>query len=348
MNPPSYQINISSGAYLRVELPDLSYVYTLGRQFNIDPSGLLVTEEGYPFYEHIELSPPFTNPLMITETGEVKELILGIWTHKCQIKAILFQNADGLQDMGNGYYAKTQQSGEPNPGIPGVPGPFENIKIYYQTIYNVRKFYPHAVMKVAVSDCNGVLTLSRTVIAAMTENISIYPLPDPALSVIAAQADLLEALIAEVEGGNHIKIPLREQEAATLYHLLQDETIYVNKIGDGDRGLLVQSGFLVSDPPNPKPIPEQVIIKHMEDYSSPNTAKIYIEPMGQKPLTFEVQSTQTPDDENSWKLELITGNSKALIIPHRIHGQQLWYRVSASNANGNGLWSTPIGFISNN
>jgi hypothetical protein len=348
MNPPSFQINISNAAYLCVELPDMSYVYTLGRLFNINPLGLLVTEEGYPFYPHITLALPYTNLVNITETGVVLELIGGTWTTMGQIKAIHFQFPNLLEDLGNGYFKETSGSGTPTIGNPGEPPFFSDVKIYYRTIQNPQKFYPHAVMKVTISDCNAVLSLARTVIASLTGSSSIFTSPDPTLATLDTQADLLEALIAEVEAGNHIKIPLRDEEAATLYRLLQDETLYVNKMGDGDRGLLVQSGFLVSDPPNPKPIPEQVVIKRMEDYSSPNTAKIYIEPMEQTALTFKVQSTETPDDENSWKLELITGNSKALIIHHRIHGQQLWYRVSASNANGNGLWSTAIGFISNN
>ena len=248
MNPPTYQINISGGAYLRVELPDLSYVYTLGRQFKIDGSGILMTEENYPLYQHIPLTPPYTTPLMITETGEVKELISGVWTHIGQITAVLFSNPDSLNDLGNGYFAKTSGSGDPNPGNPGDPGPFENIKTYYQMIYNPLKPYPHAVMKVQPADYNDVLTLARTVSSSMTVNSAIYSLPDPALAVIDAQADELQNLIAEVENGSHMKTELRNQASEQLYHLLQEETIYVNKVGNGDRGILELSGFSVQRP----------------------------------------------------------------------------------------------------
>ena len=174
MKPPYYNISLSAPAYLRVELPDLSYAYTLGRRFKISDTGLLVSEENYPLYAHITLSAPYTNLLQVTPTGEVKEIILGVWTHIGQITAILFNNPNGLEDLGNGYFAKTSESGDPNPANPGDPGPFSSIKAFYQIIFDVQKFYPHAVMLVKPHDCNNVLSLARTVSAAMSLNSSYF------------------------------------------------------------------------------------------------------------------------------------------------------------------------------
>ena len=341
-----YQISLTAPAYLRVELPDLSYAYTLGRRFKISDSGLLVSEENYPLYAHINLDAPYSNLLQIMQTGEVNELIADTWTLIGQITAVLFSNAGALEDLGNGYFAKTQGSGEPNPGNPGSPGPFSNIKALYQIIFDVQKFYPHAVMLVKPHDCNDVLALARAVSAAMKLNISVFPLPDPDLAEIDAQADILENLIAEVDNGNLMKKELRDEASVALYDLLQDEAVYVNFVGNGDRGILALSAYSISDPPNPRPIPEQVVIKRIEDSLQSNTAKIYIDHMSQTHLTFEVQETLTPDIIDSWKVVLSTSNSHELLISRRILGQKVWYRINASNANGTGQWSTAVSFTS--
>ncbi|MBP7496799.1 MAG: hypothetical protein KA792_03960 [Bacteroidales bacterium] len=346
MLPILYQIDLTGGCYIQVELPDLSKAFTLTRRFKIGDTGLLVSEQNYPISQYIQLGAPFPAPIKLSDTGAVSQLIEMNWILIGQLQAVMFNRPDLLQPIGDNYFTATLGSGEPLIGIPGEVGPFQDIKVYYQSIYDVIDFYPHAVMKVSPKNCDSVLTLARDVVSAMTINNSIFTLPNPTLASITAEADTLQDLIAKVNSGDHSFLELRNEAAGKLYRILQDEIIYVNIIGNGTRGILELSGFPVSDPPDPKPIPPQIIIKDIKQGPSPNTIKIIIENPGMTKLNFRVQSTVTPDDENSWKDILLSTNSKDLIIKAVNPKLQYWYRVNAYNASGEGLWSLAHPFIS--
>lgn len=198
------------------------------------------------------------------------------------------------------------------------------------------------------TDYKRVLELTDAVCNALTVNIAIYALPDPTVVAMQAQATILRGYVNAVNDGDHSKIELRNEASELLYQMLQEELIYVNKIGHNDRGILELSGFPVSAEPAPRHVPSQVIIKRIETGKEPKTAKIFIVPMDQTLLKYIVQTTTTPEIEASWKIVLVESNSHQLIIANLVHGQEIWIRVCASNANGEGLWSVPVSFIPQN
>ena len=203
-----------------------------------------------------------------------------------------------------------------------------------------------AVLKIKrPTDYKSVLSRTSTVVTSMTTAVAIYALPDPPLATLTAQAAVLQGYVDKVNDGNHAMIDMRNQESETLYRMLQEELIYVNKVGNNDRGLLAQSGFEVSDDPNPRPIPVQVIIKRIEKGEEPNNAKIVIIKMDQTMVEFIVQTTITPATEDSWKTVLIESNSHNLILEHLVPGQEIWIRICAKNTTGSGLWSLPISYF---
>jgi len=196
------------------------------------------------------------------------------------------------------------------------------------------------------TDYKKVVARARAVTTAMEEHSDIYAVPDPALQAIKDQVEVVNNFSGKVDAGDHSFIASRDQASTVLFRMLEDELIYVNKIADGDKAKLTFSGFKVSAEPTPRPVPGQVIIKDIDDGAEAHTAKIKIEPIGQYKVIFCVQMSETPDDEASWSLVLIISNSFKLIIPKMVHGKEVWFRVNASNAQGTGLWSNPIPFIS--
>ena len=195
---------------------------------------------------------------------------------------------------------------------------------------------------------NQVLMRANTVVFALSNNASIFPMPDPALAVLSNQARVLQGYINDVNDGDHSKIGLRNEASVDLYELLRQELVYVNQVGRHDRGLLSQSGFAVNEMPEPHPVPPQVIIKRIVDGSSPNTAKIFIYSLHMRYLFYLVEQTSTPDDEASWKLVYHTSNSKKLLVENMIRGEEVWFRVCAQSAGGRGQWSNKVYFISRN
>ncbi|MBP7496800.1 MAG: hypothetical protein KA792_03965 [Bacteroidales bacterium] len=204
-----------------------------------------------------------------------------------------------------------------------------------------------AVMAVKTQkDYKALLELTDSSTSAMETNIATFANPNPTLAELRAQADIVRGYAARVDAGDHTVLELRNEASVTLYRMHQQELIYVNEIGNNDRGILSLSGYKVTDEPNPHPLPAQIIIKRIIDGDSPNTAKIYIESVGQHDLNFIVEKTTTPDDETSWKVALCNSSSRELIISNLVYGQEIWFRICAYNKNGQGLWSQPHPFIS--
>ena len=204
-----------------------------------------------------------------------------------------------------------------------------------------------AVMGIGIPTAyKKVLALAQIVASALTANVTTYSAPDPTVLALLAQIAILQGYINEVSEGDHSKIGLRDEASITLYRMLQLELIYVNKIGNHDRGILMLSGFPVSVEPSPRPVPEQIVIKRIENGKESNSAKIFIDPLSQYELRFTVQSTTTPDDASSWREVLSESNSHQLIITNLVLDQKVWFRLRASNPAGNGAWSVPVSFIS--
>ena len=114
------------------------------------------------------------------------------------------------------------------------------------------------------------------------------------------------------------------------------------------RTFIAQSGFDSSADPTPQSIPVKVIIKWIENGKTTQTAKIFIEPMGQHGLTFHIRITTAANaavNDPSWVTVLQTTSSKELIVPNLTRGKEVFIQVNAMNAAGTGLWSEAIPFI---
>jgi hypothetical protein len=195
---------------------------------------------------------------------------------------------------------------------------------------------------------NQVLMRANTVVFALTNNASIFTTPDPALAVLIAQAAMLQGYINDVNDGDHSKIGLRNEASVKLYDMLREELVYINKIGNHNRGLLEQSGFAVNAMPEPQSVPPQVIIKRIVDGYSSNTAKIFIYSLHMRYLIYIVEQSTTPDEETSWKPVLNCTNSGKLFIKNLKRGEEVWFRVCAQSSGGRGQWSNNVYFISRN
>lgn len=187
----SFQLNIIGGAYFEVQRPDFSTVYSLSRRFLADNSGIIITAEEYILLNQTVIPPPYDEPVAINEQGQVSVFLSGTWQIIGQIMVVMFQNHWGLQDLGNGYYAATPESGVPQVGIPGE-GIFENVKIFYINEVG-KKQRPIAALNVpgALGDF---IIKARMIVQMMTNNAGEYfTNPSPSLATVTADINALEA-----------------------------------------------------------------------------------------------------------------------------------------------------------
>lgn len=166
-----FQIDINGGAYLQV-LQGALTIYTLGRLFHVDNTGVIVTAENYPLTPQVNIPLPYDEPINITDTGAITALVGGTWQPEGQIMAARFLNPSGLIDLGNGYYAASPASGVAQVGVPGSGGPFTNIKIFYLNP-GTKKERPLAVLDVPGAIGDFILK-AEMIVADMNNNVGGY------------------------------------------------------------------------------------------------------------------------------------------------------------------------------
>jgi hypothetical protein len=182
---------------------------------------------------------------------------------------------------------------------------------------------------------------------AMNTNAGFFPGTAADVAQLDTDQTLFDTLIGGAKGNTTIKAQ-RNEQAKLVLEDMQTLLAPVNKAAAGNTAIIALSGFDNSLDPTPQSIPNKVVIKRIVNGVSGQTGKIYIEPMGQHSLTFNVRIStvaNAPVNDPSWAQVLQTTNSKNLLIPNLTRGKEVFVQVNASNAAGTGLWSETIPFI---
>jgi flagellar basal-body rod protein FlgG len=116
-------IAILGNGFFEVQMPDGTTGYTRDGSFQVNATGQLVTNNGYPVNPGITI-PPDAKSVTIAADGTVSVLLPGETTPQSlgQIQIASFVNPAGLEPRGQNVYAETTASGAPNTGAPGQGG----------------------------------------------------------------------------------------------------------------------------------------------------------------------------------------------------------------------------------
>jgi flagellar basal-body rod protein FlgG len=116
-------IAILGNGFFEVQMPDGTTGYTRDGSFQVNATGQLVTNNGYPVNPGITI-PPDAKSVTIAADGTVSVLLPGETTPQSlgQIQIASFVNPAGLEPRGQNVYAETIASGAPNTGAPGQGG----------------------------------------------------------------------------------------------------------------------------------------------------------------------------------------------------------------------------------
>lgn len=120
-NPLDLAIN--GEGFFQITMPDGKIVYTRDGNFRLNAEGLMVTPNGLPLSQMIEI-PQDAIAIQVTSEGVVSAQVsdspqpidLG------QVEIAKFVNPGGLRALGDNLYEMTEQSGEPFIGMPGLEG----------------------------------------------------------------------------------------------------------------------------------------------------------------------------------------------------------------------------------
>ena len=119
----SLDLALDGDGYFQVQLPGGQLGYTRAGNFARSPEGLLVTSEGYQVLPGIAI-PPGATQITIGSDGTVSVSVQGQPqpVQAGQLQVATFQNAAGLQPIGENYLAETAGSGPVQVGIAGIEG----------------------------------------------------------------------------------------------------------------------------------------------------------------------------------------------------------------------------------
>jgi flagellar basal-body rod protein FlgG len=111
---------IQGQGFFQVQLPNGEIAYTRDGEFQLDPTGIIVTSNGYQLQPAITIPAAATN-VTIGSDGTVSVQIPG--QQQAQqvgtIQLATFANPGGLNSIGNNVYLETTASGNPIVGTPG-------------------------------------------------------------------------------------------------------------------------------------------------------------------------------------------------------------------------------------
>jgi len=117
-------VAIEGKGFFEVTMPDGSAGYTRNGNFHRDPTGKIVTVEGYevvgfpsvdPTASSINILPDGTVSSYVKAAGQSAENVIN-----GQIALVRFPNEEGLHYMGRNLYGETEVSGSAETGVPGV------------------------------------------------------------------------------------------------------------------------------------------------------------------------------------------------------------------------------------
>jgi len=200
-----------------------------------------------------------------------------------------------------------------------------------------------AVLHLKNKDAQEVSQLSGRVSTNMTANKTKFPNPDPSLEVMDAETVKLNTAIKSKDGSK-VNNQLIEDQTKVVHGMLKSQAMYVNKEAQGDKTVILLSGFDCNNERTSKDIPGKALIKRVEDGTVACSAKIFVDALDGADR-YKVEITTTPADPASWKTVLDFGALNKMEIRNLTRGQEIFIRVTGGNTHGWGIASDMVPFI---
>ena len=200
-----------------------------------------------------------------------------------------------------------------------------------------------AVLHLKGKDPQKIYNLAGRVNANMVLNKSVFPTPDPTMEAFGTQIMLQDTAI-KAKDGSKLKNQNIIDQTEVVHNMLKSILLYVNKVANGDKAIILLSGFDCNDEPMQHDIPGKALIKRLEDGSVPCSVKIFMDALTDADR-YKVETTSTPNNADSWETQIDFGGLKKLEIKNLESAETIYIRVSGGNTHGWGVPSEPMAFI---
>lgn len=200
-----------------------------------------------------------------------------------------------------------------------------------------------AVLHIKVKNPVKVNQLAGHVHTTMTTNKALFPLAVSTLEVLRSENDKLGAMILEDNGSKLARETILAQTDVAL-GVLRDLVFYVNKAAQGDKVIVLSSGFdCTNDPVLITEVPAKAVIRRISDGATSCSIKVYADAVpGADRYKLEIAS-----DVNNPVYVVYTDHAvvTGLEAKDLTRGQEILVRVTAGNSKGWGDPSDPSSFI---
>ena len=192
-------------------------------------------------------------------------------------------------------------------------------------------------------DAVDVSLLAGKVYAGLLANVAIYKTPDPTLVILKTDLDKLDSSIKNKDGSSQ-KLQVCKDLSRVVYGHLKNLAAYVDKISNGDKAMILLSGFDSNSDAETHDIPDKPSIGRIEDGKVPCSAKIFMSAVPDADR-YKVEVSYTPTDAASWKTLLDPVSISKMELKNLTRAKDVYIRVTAGNTHGWGIPSEPVVFL---
>ena len=183
---------------------------------------------------------------------------------------------------------------------------------------------------------------SRLIQTAMTGNVN-YTTPVPSLPTLKTATDSLETAYNESRGRDKNKIQIMKLRRAEMLALITQLAAYVQSTSNGDKEIILSSGFDVIARGVPQPPVGQVMNVRATNGTVTGSIKILWDKMPGARI-YAVELSSDPFTAESFEIKGISTKIR-FQIERLKSGAKYWVRVTAIGKDGPGIASDPAAKI---
>jgi hypothetical protein len=187
----------------------------------------------------------------------------------------------------------------------------------------------------------GFESKTHTIISSITGN-AYFPTPVPAIATVQVAADTYSAALIKASTGNRSDIAFKNEKREELTGLLRSLSTYVNLTANGDRTMLLSSGFDVTKEREPVVIAKPENLKVENGNSSGELAVSVAAVKGAYAYLHEYTTDVTMAPGN-WVST--PGTTSKGLFSNLNPGTKYYCRVGAVGSNGQLLYSDAVARI---
>jgi hypothetical protein len=190
---------------------------------------------------------------------------------------------------------------------------------------------------------------ARHVLSCMTQNVLVYPNPDPTLQEVKDKVDELVMLAAAAEYGGTDRTLARNVCAEELTTLMNRLVVYVQLVSQGNVLLTSKAGMDTKDDYTKWPRPSKVTALGANPGGNAGTILLFWDAVDFKKMYVieryvedgEVLPGVMPQSGGRWE-QITTLGSRKYLVSGLVTGGMYRFRVAATNSAGMGDYSEPI------